>query len=227
MKKVTQKEEVDFVFTEVNEGTPMKFSEMETKSRKVLAVLLTAITFSVQSSPVFAGEDNTYPSPTILVASLETINLNELDLSLPHVFEEIFFDGERSVEITMEFTPDLSRNTATVGTWTTTSRNLVAGVEVMRQSFDYDLSRPTVSGVQQWRISNARNHATSGAGTHTSRSLTVHRGTSTNTLSAEISGSFHTAIGQNQWFDAPINATPIATTRITRGGSITSTTTGW
>ena len=99
-----------------------------------------------------------------------SVDLNNFDESQPYS-ETLHFEKDgQPVTVTLSYTPPLTRDPATEGTWKSDAFWGVAGMD-----YRFDLSK---SG-SQWKISNARDLNT----------YCVGRATSTSSKAAEVTGS--------------------------------------
>lgn len=110
-----------------------------------------------------------------------SVDLNNFDETQPYS-ETLHFEKDgQPVTVTLSYTPPLTRDPATEGTWKSDAFWGVAGMD-----YRFDLSK---SG-SQWKISNARDLNTyCVGGTVEDESLAIGRATSTSSKAAEVTGS--------------------------------------
>lgn len=141
---------------------------------KRLMVLLTAISVLIVGNASIAFANDSFHAEKF------SLNLNEFDKSQPYV-ETIHFekDGEPGW-IKLTYTPALTRDAATEGTWKSEAFWVVAGM-----SYSFDLSK---SG-SEWKISNARDLSVNCVGgTVQDQSLSINRSVSSASKPAEVTG---------------------------------------
>lgn len=180
--------------------------------KKLLSLLLIVIMMMSTMVTTFASTVEETDSDYLEVVEFD---VDDLDLYEPFSYTTTFIDdiGQEG-ELNISFTPSLSRDSASVGTWEVWTTGYTPS-----QSYDVDM----VQNGTGWKLENARNHSYSGAFMKfPSSSLTIGRASSTANFPAEVTGSVNWEWFDTTWVGPVASGRLLLTLKVSHSGTVTS-----